>query len=217
MLMVDSASAVGVKLLILSSEPSVTKLSKGRLQHVSHFDSKAEVSDYARSASVPFVDLHVGGYMNNFTTLAKPRPAGNGSFVVASTWGPQCRMPLIDTFHDAGLFVRLAIESAEFNKGDGKVISAYGEWITVADQIRILSEASGKEVNYLKLTDEQLGEGMKQEGTPEHVVNDMLEMFRFHEEIWEETYIHSNRDNLARQPRSFKEYCETVDWNEVFA
>lgn len=47
-LMVDAAKSADIKLFILSSEPSVTKLSKGRLDKVSHFDSKAEVSEYAR-------------------------------------------------------------------------------------------------------------------------------------------------------------------------
>jgi nucleoside-diphosphate-sugar epimerase len=45
-LMADVAKAAGVKLFILSSEPSATKVSKGRLDKVSRFDSKAEVSDH---------------------------------------------------------------------------------------------------------------------------------------------------------------------------
>jgi uncharacterized protein YbjT (DUF2867 family) len=182
----------------------VTKLSKGRLSNVFHFDSKAEVSAYARSTGTPVVDIHVGGYMNNFATFSRPRPAGDGSYVVAGTWDPQCGMPLIDTYHDAGLFVRLAIESDEFNKGDGKVISAYSEWISITGQLKILSEVSGKKVKYVHLTDEQLEEGMKKEGMLQHMIKDMLEMFRFHEELWEDTYIHSNRGNLARRPRTFK-------------
>lgn len=87
-------------------------------------------------------------------------------------------MPLIDTYHDAGLFICLAIESDEFNKGDGKIASAYVEWVTVADQIKILSETSGKMVHYMQMTDEQLGKGMKQEGMPEHVIDDILQVYR---------------------------------------
>jgi len=67
------------------------------------------------------------------------------------------------------------------------------------------------------MIDEQLGKGMKQEGMPEHVIDDILQMYRFHEELWDETYIQSNRENLARWPRTCKEYCETEDWSKVFA
>ena len=214
-LMIDAASAVGVKLLLVSSEPSVTRLSHGRLNKVSHFDSKAEYSDYARSSGVPYVEIQVGGYMNNYATISRPRPAGDGTYILASTWKPELRMPLIDTYHDTGLFARLAIESEEFNKEDGKVISAYGEWISVAEQVRIMSEVSGKQINYVQLSDEQMGSNMKSEGMPQHVIDDMLEMFRFHEEYWGQTYTHSNRKNLARAPRTFKEYCKTENWNKI--
>ncbi|KAK3669790.1 hypothetical protein LTR78_010307 [Recurvomyces mirabilis] len=215
-LMVDAAKTVGVELFIWSSEPSVTKASKGTVTKVSHFDSKAEVSEYARSAGIRVVDVHVGGYMNNFTTFSKPRPAGDGSYMIASTWNPTARMPLIDTFHDAGLFVRQAIESEEFNSGDGRVIGAYGEWVSIEDQMEILTEATGKRIRYLQLTDEQMAAGMKEEGMPQHVIDDMLGMFRFHDGIWEDTYLHSNRGTLARAPRTFKEYCELEHWDGVF-
>lgn len=214
--LVDAAASVGVKLFVWSSEPSVTSVSKGTNTEVSHFDSKAEVSEYARQVGIPVVDIHVAGYMNNFATIAKPRPVGDGSYIVASTWHPQSRQPLIDTLQDTGLFVRQAIESPEFNTGDGKIIGAYGEWVSVEDQIKVLSEATGKKIQYAQLTDEQMEAGMKQEGMPQHVIHDMLGMFRFHNSMWEETYTHSNRSTLARAPRKFKEFCEAQDWSGVF-
>lgn len=197
-LMVDAAKAADIKLFILSSKPSVTNLLKGRLDKVSHCDSKAEASDYARSTGIRIVDIHVGGRMSNFVSFAKPQSAGDGSYVVAVSWKPECRMPLIDTYHDAGLFVRLAIESNGFKKGDGKIIFAYAEWVTVGDQVKILSETLGKKVHYMQMTDEQLSKGM-----PERVIDDILQMYRYHEELWGKTYIRSNRENLARRPRTF--------------
>jgi hypothetical protein len=157
-LMGDAAKAADIKLFILSSKPSVTNLLKGRLDKVSHCDSKAEASDYARETGIRIVDVHVGGHMSNFVSFAKPRSAGDGSYVVAASWKPECRMPLIDTYHDAGLFVRLAIEFDEFKKDDGKIIFAYAEWVTVGDQVKILSETLGKKVHYMQMTDEQVRE-----------------------------------------------------------
>jgi hypothetical protein len=101
-LMADAAKAEGVKSFILSSEPSATKVLKGRLDKVSRFDSKAEVSDHARSTGIRVVDICVGGYMSDFMSFAKPRPAGDRSYVVAASWKPECKMLLIDTYHDAG-------------------------------------------------------------------------------------------------------------------
>ena len=63
----------------------------------------------------------------------------------------------------------------------------------------------------MQMIDEQLGKGVKREGMREHAIDDILQMYRFYEESWEEAYIHSNRKNLARRPRTFKKYCETED------
>jgi uncharacterized protein YbjT (DUF2867 family) len=208
-LMFDAAMAVGVKLFVLSSEPSVTTLSNGKRAKVWHVDSKAEVSDHARLSGIPVVDVHVAVCMNNSATFFKPQPAGDGTFVVGSAWSLDLMMPLIDILYDAGLFVRLAVESGEFNQGGGKIISAYGEWLTVGDQIRILCETSGKAVSYVQLTDEELRVGMELQGMPSNAIDDISELFRFDEELCEKTYIHSNRDTLARLPRTFTEFCET--------
>lgn len=213
--MIESAKRVGVKLLLISSEPSITKASNGRLTKVVHFDSKAEISDYARQAGVKFVEIYASAYMNNLTSFVKPRPAGDGTYIWDGTWSETTSLPLIDTYHDFGLFVRLAIESEEFNPGDGKVISAYSEWVSVADQARILSEVTGKVVRYNRITDEQLRSSLARAGLPPHAIDDMVDMFHFHEEYWAKTYVHSNRNGLARQPRTFREYCEAEDWSTV--
>ncbi|GKT47731.1 NmrA-like family domain-containing protein 1 [Colletotrichum spaethianum] len=215
-LMVDCAKAVGVKLLLVSSEPSATKASGGRLTKVYHFDSKAAISDYAREVGVPFVDIHVGGYMNNYTTFMRPRPGGDGSYIIDGTWSETAKIPLIDTAHDLGLFVQLAIESDEFNKGDGKVISAYGEWLDLTEQVRMLGTVIGKKISYKKITEEESRTAMSKAGLPPHIIDDMSEMYKFHDTFWEATYIHSNRANLAREPRTFKEYCQNEDWSGVF-
>ncbi|GJC80934.1 hypothetical protein ColLi_03772 [Colletotrichum liriopes] len=155
--------------------------------------------------------------MNNFTSFIKPYPVGNGSYVVKGTWAPDTKMPLIDTYHDFGLFAQLAIESEEFNKGDGKVISAYAEWMDMAKQAQTLSQATGKEISYQQITEVESRSLMANTGFPPHVIDDMIDAFRFHEQVWEATYVHSNRKNLARQPRTFKEYCQTEDWSHVMS
>ncbi|KAH0423555.1 NmrA family transcriptional regulator [Colletotrichum camelliae] len=214
----EAAQKVGVELLLVSSAPNATKVSNGILTKVYHFDSKAEIADHARALGVPFVDIHAAGYMNNFTTFSRPRPAGDGSYVVDGTWPEDMRMPLLDTYHDFGLFVRLAIESDEFNKGDGKIIWACGDQVTLPDQVKDISTVTGKKIAYNRVTEEQSRAGMAQAGLPPFVVDDMIEMFEFHG-VWNSAYAagsHINPAKLARPPRTFKEYVENEDWSSVF-
>ncbi|PVH71910.1 NAD(P)-binding protein [Cadophora sp. DSE1049] len=215
-IMVDCADAVNVKLLLISSEPNATKTSGGKITKLYHFDSKAFISDYAREVGIPFVEIYAAGYMNNFTSFIRPQPVGDGSYTFTGTWPATMKMPIIDTFHDLGLFVQLAVESDEFNTGDGKIVSAYGEWLNMAEQAQILGQVTGKKIVYNQITDEESRAAMSQAGMPPHVVDDMSDAFKYHELVWEATYIHSNRANLVRQPRTFKEYCENEDWSQVF-
>ncbi|GKT95267.1 hypothetical protein Ct61P_13117 [Colletotrichum tofieldiae] len=215
-LMVDSAKAVGVKLVLLSSLVGANRASNGKLTNVYHFDAKAAISDHARAIGVPFVEIHAGGYMNNFISFSRPRAAGDDSYVVDGTWTETTKVPLLDTLHDFGLFVRFSIESNEFNKGDGKIISAYGEWISIADQIKILNEVTGKKVTYNKLSYDQSRAGLAQAGLPPHAIDDMIDMFKFQESMWENVLVESNRKELARRPRTFREYAEAEDWSTVF-
>lgn len=40
-------------------------VSEGKLAHMSHFDSKAEVEEYTRSIGIPATFLFAGAYMSN--------------------------------------------------------------------------------------------------------------------------------------------------------
>ncbi|OHE95998.1 hypothetical protein CORC01_08691 [Colletotrichum orchidophilum] len=216
--LVEAAHKVGVKLLLISSAPNCTKATNGKLTKVYHFDSKAEIPDHARAVGVPFVDIHAAGYMNNFTTFTRPRSAGDGSFAIDGTWPEDMRMPLLDTYHDFGLYVQLAIESDEFNRGDGKVIWASADLVTPPDQVKTIATVTGKKIAYNRVTEEQSRAGMAQAGLPPFVVDDMIEMFKFHE-IWNSAYeagSYIDPAKLARRPRTFKEYVENEDWSTVF-
>ena len=72
--MADAAVAVGASLLIWSSLPNVTKMTVGKLSGVKHFDSKAEVETYIRDLPIKSVFYMPALYMQNMTSLFKPRP-----------------------------------------------------------------------------------------------------------------------------------------------
>lgn len=131
--MVDCAKEAGVKLLLISGLVNVTEASNGELTKVFHFDAKHDIVQYAKSVGVPYVDVQASAYMSNIVTFMRPAPLGDGAYVVRGTWTPGTKLPYIDTLHDYGLFARLAIESDEFNTGDGKALSAWSEWVSFED------------------------------------------------------------------------------------
>ncbi|KAH8649102.1 NAD(P)-binding protein [Xylariales sp. PMI_506] len=216
-LMVDCAAEAGVKLLVISSLPNVTKATGGELTHVYHFDSKASIAEHAKSIGVPYVEVQPGAYMNNFTSFMRPQRQEDGSFVFPGTWSPDTRLPLLDAHHDYGIFVQLAIESEEYNKGDGKIISAYSELLSLVDQAKILSEVVGRTVRFQHTSEDQSRKDLASFGMPAHVIDDMMDMNKFQERVWERVLVYTDLSQLPRPPRTFKEYCEHEDWSTVFA
>ena len=72
--MADAAVAAGTRFLIWSSLPNVTKMTEGKLSGVKHFDSKAEVETYIHDLHIKSVFYMPAFYMQNMTSLFKPKP-----------------------------------------------------------------------------------------------------------------------------------------------
>lgn len=71
--MADAAVAEDVNMLIWSSLPNVTKMTKGKLSGVKHFDSKAEVETHIRGLPIKSVFYMPAFYMQMMTSLFKPK------------------------------------------------------------------------------------------------------------------------------------------------
>lgn len=96
----DVSKAVGVSHLIFSSLYHVTEETKGRLTHVPHFDSKANVEKYIRASGVNCSFVLPGYYMSNFTRLLNR--AEDGSYQLFYPVGKQAKFPLLDAAKDTG-------------------------------------------------------------------------------------------------------------------
>jgi hypothetical protein len=69
----------------------------------------------------------------------KPKRLADGTYKLSLPVGPNTILPVIDTAHDYGLFVREAIESPEF--GPGSEILTSGEVISIGDMVSQLAES----------------------------------------------------------------------------
>jgi hypothetical protein len=125
---VDTAKTVGAKLLVWSALESFTELSNGRFANVPHFDSKAEVTTYAKGSGVPLAVVKAGYYMTNVLEGLQGLKAGpDGRYVFGLPAAGSTLVPLIDVESDFGMYVRAAIESPTLGAGSdirsGRLIS----------------------------------------------------------------------------------------------
>jgi uncharacterized protein YbjT (DUF2867 family) len=99
----DAAKEAGVQHVVFSSLINVTDASNGRLPHVAHFDSKADIEKYIRSQQLPATFIQPGYYMTNFTNLQLLRKGNDGSYTLAGPTGAtKAKLPLFFPASDMG-------------------------------------------------------------------------------------------------------------------
>ncbi|KAG9776185.1 hypothetical protein KCU88_g4950, partial [Aureobasidium melanogenum] len=116
---VDACKEQGIKHLVWSSLPHVTKLTDGHLAKVEHFDSKAEVAEYAEQVKGEdmIVSYFMPGYfMSNLPSMINPDPE-TGVVTLSAPWNPtETWVPMIDIQKDTGAFTAGLFEAgAEAN------------------------------------------------------------------------------------------------------
>ncbi|KAG8999895.1 hypothetical protein FRB94_005785 [Tulasnella sp. JGI-2019a] len=145
-LMIDAAKAAKIKHFIWSPLESPAKWSKGRLNAVWAFDSKAEITEYLRASGVPFSLVPAACYLSNYYgggPLALTKQP-DGSYLMRRPCSPKTLEPIIDIPRDYGMYVRAAIENPGMGPGS-EVLT--GTLISYEDQLANLSQCASPCLN----------------------------------------------------------------------
>ena len=150
----DACVAVGVKHVVWSALPNVTKLTGGKLKAVEHFDGKSEIADYfeevKKSAGMLATYFMPGFYMSNIKSMTKANPQVNdGTPTLTLPWDPEnTQVPLFDAAKDTGTFVGAIIGATNPAELDGKYIQAVSQWGTPSQIVSTVSKVIGREVKF---------------------------------------------------------------------
>jgi uncharacterized protein YbjT (DUF2867 family) len=154
----DLSKAMGVKHLIWSSLPHVTKMTNGELPHVDHFDSKADVEEYIESikgGSDMLASYWMPGFfMSNLKGMIQPdRSTGVPTF--SMPWDlEKTQVGLLDTAGDTGQFVA-GLLLADPKSVDGFRVQGVSEWSTPKDIVETLSKTIGTKVEFKEVSGEE--------------------------------------------------------------
>ncbi|KAJ5133778.1 hypothetical protein N7526_005143 [Penicillium atrosanguineum] len=124
----DVSKAIGVSHLIFSSLHHVTEETKGRLSHVPHFDSKANIEKYIRASGMAPISFSL--------------PVGK-----------QAKFPLFDAADNTGLFVKAIIKHADQLKN--KQILAAAKYYTLEEIVDTFTQVTGKKATFIQITPDQ--------------------------------------------------------------
>ncbi|KAL4961695.1 NmrA/HSCARG family protein [Aspergillus stella-maris] len=146
---IDASLASGVQFFVFSTAVHASTLWTGGA--VDQFDVKAEIESYIRDANFPIGSASIapGMFMQNLTTVMKPRKNEEGAFVIAGVNDPHTKIPMIDAAGDSGSYLLPILLNPEEAKG--KVIHASSGLYSYNDMAKIISLVSGERVQYVQL------------------------------------------------------------------
>jgi uncharacterized protein YbjT (DUF2867 family) len=98
----DVASAVGVSHLIFPSQVHVAEATNGRLSHLPHFDSKAEIERYIRQSGVDATFVMPGYFMSNYLMMLRKSEDEGEYRLFYPVDGQKAKFPLFDAASDTG-------------------------------------------------------------------------------------------------------------------
>ncbi|KPI40232.1 NmrA-like family domain-containing protein 1 [Cyphellophora attinorum] len=147
---VDAAKAEGVKHLVWSGLPNVTKVSNGELTLVEHFDSKADVTEYGNKSkgdSLIFSTFMPGYFMSNLPGQIKKQE--DGQIGLSLPWNAEKTwVPLQDIRADTGKFVAGLFEAG--SSANGVAVQGASEWIHPSAIVAKVAEVSGQDVKFIE-------------------------------------------------------------------
>ncbi|KAK0640814.1 NmrA-like family-domain-containing protein [Cercophora newfieldiana] len=173
--LVDAAKETNVQQFIWSSLLNINKLSKGALPNVYHFDSKADVEEYAREVGIPATYFMPGFYMSNIPGGMFRRSPPNNAFTFALPVGPSAQIPLFDAA-DAGKYIKAAVLHRD--ELLGKRLLAATEYLTVTQIVEAFKKAfpeAGKDATFYSMPAEQFKGIFLARGMPDFAAQEFLE------------------------------------------
>lgn len=171
-LLADACVIEGAEYVVWSTIPHVERTTNGKLKNVEHFDGKAEVEDYIRQLPIKSAFVAPGTFMQNLLQLWLPRPAEDGTFVMANIFHPSDKVPMIDVADDMGKFVVPILLKPEAY--EGKFFAAADRFYSFEEITQSITAVSGKTVKYMQVPDEVFKGFL-----PPQMATQVVEMFQF--------------------------------------
>lgn len=149
----DACLEKGVQYIIFSTLPCVSEISGGTYTNLAMFDVKARAERYIRGLPIKSAFFSPGSFMENYITVAAPKRAEDGTYILAQHLAPSTRIPLIDAADDTGKFIGAILNSPE--KYVGEIVYGAERMYSLEEIVRTMGNVTGKDVVYKQVSVEE--------------------------------------------------------------
>ncbi|KAJ7500625.1 hypothetical protein B0H11DRAFT_1714636 [Mycena galericulata] len=147
---VDAAREVGVKFLVLSSLPSMIKISGGKYTNCIQYDYKAEIEEYLKSSGLSYASLHLAAFLENYWKFGVLKKTATGFEIAMPNYRKTDRESFTWTEREvpAATLALLKNYTDPSKKVLGKVFPVVNATIPVSELAELTGKALGVEVTF---------------------------------------------------------------------
>ena len=168
----------------------------------------ADSEDYIKSSGVAYTFLRPNGFMQNFVTYNGATINTENAFYGSQGDGKVSHIDLRD-------IAAVAVKALTDNGHVGKVYTLTGpEALSNARVAEILSDDTGREINYVDLPAEQFKQALLGAGLPEWSANALVDLQQFYRRGGASAVTRDVEQLLGRKPTSFEQFSR--DYAQAF-
>ncbi|KAF7367711.1 NmrA domain-containing protein [Mycena sanguinolenta] len=149
---IDAAKEAGVKFIVFSSVPGLTKLTGGKYTKCNLYDDKEEIEEYLKASGILNASLHLGTFAENLWTGRKTlKKTDTGTFDISIPfYTPTSLSAFTWVGHDVGEATLALLKNyTDPSKNvSGRAYPVVTGAMTFPDLANIISKALGKEVTF---------------------------------------------------------------------
>jgi uncharacterized protein YbjT (DUF2867 family) len=168
-----------------------------------------QVEEIIEQSGIPFTFLRPNEFMQNFINFHSPSIKGNNAFYVPLE---DAKVSLVDVRDIAAVAVKSLIDEDE-HKNKTYLITG-PEALSYHQVAEILSNATGRKINYVNISDEEARAAMKEIGMSDWLVNTVSELSEYFRKGKASEISSAVEEVTGNKPISFSQFAK--DYAEAF-
>lgn len=168
-----------------------------------------QVEDIIEQSGIPFTFLRPNEFMQNFVNFHSPSIKGNNAFYIPLE---DAKVSLVDVRDIAAVTVKSLIDE---DKHKNKMYLITGpEALSYHQVAEILSNATGRKINYVNISDEEARAAMKEIGMNDWLINTVSELSEYFRKGKASEISSAVEEVTGGKPISFSQFAN--DYAEAF-
>jgi uncharacterized protein YbjT (DUF2867 family) len=201
--LVDEAKAKGVKHIV-----RLSALGAGAEPGIQLGRWHREIENYIEASGIPYTLIRPASYMQNLVHYNAASIKQEGKFYLPVGDG---KLSCIDTRDIAAVAVKVLTTDDHY----GETYEITGpETLSHQEMAALLSQATGKEINFVDVPEAAVREGMLSQHIPEQVVHALLELYAAHKSGKSAGVTNTVEEVTGRSPHTFRQFAK--DYHECF-